>query len=279
LMPAPILWAVTVATMVAFAANSLLCRQALGSTEVDPASFTLIRLLSGALVLALIARVRGGGIGSGNWKSGLALFGYAAGFSFAYLSLSAGTGALLLFGSVHLSMIGYGLLRGERMARWQWMGMLLALLGFVFLMAPGVTAPPMTGALLMIVAGLSWAVYSIRGRKAADPTLVTAGNFVWAVPFAAALSLLFWSSRSLDPAGVMLAVASGAVASGLGYVMWYALMLQIKSTEAATVQLGVPPIAALGGILLLGESLTPRLVVASIAILGGVALVVRARRA
>lgn len=275
----PLLWVVTAATMIAFAANSILCRLALGSTAIDPASFTLIRLASGAAMLAVIARARGGGVGSGNWKSGGALFGYAAGFSFAYLTLSAGTGALLLFGSVHLSMIGYGLARGERMRAWQWVGMACALAGFVFLMLPGVTAPPAQGAALMIFAGVSWAVYSVRGARASDPTLVTAGNFVWGVPFAVVLFAVTWASHSLDARGVLLAVASGAIASGLGYVMWYALMTRLKSTEAATVQLGVPPIAALGGVLLLGESITLRLLVASAAILGGVALVVRARRA
>lgn len=273
------LWVTTAATMVAFAANSILCRLALGSTAIDPASFTLIRLTSGMVVLAVIAWMRGGGLRSGNWLSGFALFGYAAGFSFAYLTLSAGTGALLLFGAVHLSMIGYGLLRGERLATWQWVGMVCALAGFVFLMAPGVTAPPLVGALLMILAGLSWAVYSIRGKKAVAPTLVTAGNFARAVPFGAVLLLVFWSSRSVDTRGVLLAVGSGAVASGLGYVMWYSLMTRLKATEAATVQLGVPPIAATMGVLLLGEVVTLRLVAASVAVLGGVALVVRTRKA
>ncbi len=260
--------------MVAFAGNSLLCRIALKETAIDAGSFTTIRLVAGALTLWLVARTRRGAPGAGNWLSAFALFAYAAGFSFAYLSLTAGTGALLLFGAVQATMIGYGLWKGERLRRLQLIGLLLAIGGLVVLFLPGFSAPPLLGSALMLGAGIAWGVYSLRGRGAGDPTRVTAGNFLRAAPIAAALSVVMLSEASLDAAGVGFAVASGALASGIGYAIWYTALPALKATSAATVQLSVPVIAALGGIVLLGEPLTLRLVLASLAILGGIALVI-----
>ena len=265
--------------MLAFAGHSLLCRMALKYTVIDPATFTAIRLCSGALTLFLIARLRGLTLaGAGSWPSALALFVYAAGFSFAYTSLPAGAGALLLFGAVQATMLGAGLLRGERLGPAQTLGLLLALGGLVSLMLPGVAAPPLAGALLMLGAGIAWGVYSLRGRVAGNPTATTAGNFLRAVPFAALLSLVTLGSLSLDPAGIAYGIASGALASGLGYAIWYAALPSLQATQAASLQLSVPVIAAVGGILFLGEALSLRLGLCSLAILGGIALVILRRR-
>jgi drug/metabolite transporter (DMT)-like permease len=261
--------------MIAFAGNSLLCRVALKDTGIDAASFTTIRLVSGALMLWLIVRMsRGGRSGRGNWPSAFALFAYAAGFSFAYVSLPAATGALLLFGAVQATMIGHGIRAGERLRKMQWVGLVLALGGLVGLLLPGLSAPPLAASLLMLGAGLAWGIYSLRGKGGGDATRVTAGNFLRAVPIAAALSLLLHEGASLDSAGFWYALASGALASGIGYAIWYTALPALKSTHAATVQLSVPVIAALGGVVLLGEPLTPRLLLASVAILGGIALVI-----
>ena len=263
--------------MLAFAGNSVLCRVALKQTGIDPASFTFIRLASGAVVLWLVVRLtRQGQSGGGNWRSALALFGYAACFSFAYVSLTAATGALLLFGAVQATMIGHGLRTGERFTRWQVAGLVLALGGLVGLLLPGLAAPPLGGALLMMAAGVAWGVYSLRGKGAGDPTRVTAGNFLRAVPLALGLSLLMLAlgDTRVDAAGVWLAVWSGAVASAIGYAIWYTALPALKATSAATVQLSVPVLATLGGILWLGEAVSPRLVLASVAILGGIALVI-----
>lgn len=267
--------ALTSLAMIAFAGNSLLCRVALKHTSIDAASFTAIRLISGAVMLWLVARMRRGThTGGGNWLSAFALFAYAAGFSFAYVSLPAGTGALLLFGAVQATMIGHGIWAGERLLRLQFVGLLLAFGGLVGLLLPGLSAPPLYGSVLMLGAGVAWGIYSLRGKGAGDPTKVTAGNFLRAVPFAAALSVLMLNGTSLDNAGFWYAVSSGALASGLGYAIWYTALPALKATHAATVQLSVPVIAALGGIIFLGEPMTLRLVLASVAILGGIALVI-----
>jgi drug/metabolite transporter (DMT)-like permease len=265
----------TVLAMLAFAGNSLLCRAALDHTRIDAASFTTIRLMSGALVLCMVARLRASTLtGAGNWSSAFALFAYAAGFSFAYVGLPAATGALLLFGAVQATMIGHGLWRGERLAWLQWVGLILALAGLVALLLPGLAAPPLHSAALMLLAGVAWGVYTLRGKGAGDATQVTAGNFLRAVPFALALSLSMLSGAALDAAGVGYAVASGALTSGLGYAIWYTALPALKSTHAATVQLGVPVIAALGAVAFLGEAMSLRLLLASVAIVGGIALVV-----
>ena len=275
-------FSLTLLAMLAFAGNSLLCRLALKSTSIDPASFTAIRLVSGALVLALISRLRGGrlvGAGAGSWRSALALFAYVAGFSYAYVSLSAATGALLLFGAVQATMIGYGLWAGERLDARQTVGLLMAFGGLASLLLPGLSAPPLAGALLMLGAGVAWGIYSLRGRAAGDPTQVTAGNFLRAAPIALALSALTLPWQSLDGAGVAYALASGAIASGMGYAVWYTALRGLTATHAASAQLSVPLLATLGGIALLGEPASWRLVWASVAILGGLALVLVQRAA
>ena len=267
--------ALTSLAMVAFAGNSLLCRVALKHTSIDAASFTTIRLVSGAVILWLVVRMsRGTHTGGGNWLSALALFVDAAGFSFAYVSLPAATGALLLFGAVQATMLAYGAWMGERLQRLQPIGLLFAFGGLVGLLLPGLSAPPLYGSLLMLSAGVAWGVYSLRGKDAGDPTKVTAGNFLRAVPIGAAMSIVLLNSTSLDAAGFWYAVSSGALASGIGYAIWYTALPALKTTSAATVQLSVPVIAALGGIGFLGEPTTLRLVLASVAILGGIALVI-----
>jgi drug/metabolite transporter (DMT)-like permease len=261
--------------MVGFAGNSLLCRVALKNTSIDAASFTTIRLISGALMLWLVVRMsHGTRTGKGNWPSAFALFVYAASFSFAYVSLPAATGALLLFGAVQATMIGYGVWAGERFLKKQIVGLVLAVGGLVGLLLPGLSAPPLVGSLLMLSAGIAWGVYSLRGKGAGDPTKVTAGNFMRAAPIAAALSLLMYEGASLSGPGFWYAVLSGALASGIGYAIWYTALPALKATSAATVQLSVPIIAALGGVVFLNEAVTLRLVLASAAILGGIALVV-----
>ena len=267
----------TVLAMVAFAGNSLLCRAALKDTQIDAATFTTIRIVSGAAALWVIVRMRGGPPGGGSWLSAFWLFAYAAGFSFAYISLTAATGALLLFGAVQATMIGYGLWKGERLAAIQWSGLVVAIAGLGVMLVPGASAPAPMGAALMIFAGISWGFYSLRGRGAGDPTRVTAGNFLRAVPMAILVSAVMGSRLQVDAAGVAHAIASGAITSGVGYAIWYTALPALKATAAATVQLSVPVIAALGGVALLGEALTLRLVLCSIAILGGIALVVRRR--
>jgi drug/metabolite transporter (DMT)-like permease len=269
----------TLLAMLAFAANSLLCRLALLTTSIDPATFTTIRIVSGALVLGVIALARGDSLRlHGSWVAALALFGYAITFSFAYVDLSVATGALLLFGAVQATMIGYGRIRGERFTKRQLIGFLAAVAGLIALLLPGATTPSLTAALWMLVAGVAWGFYSLRGARATDPTATTASNFVRAMPFAIATSLLSIGTFDLDPLGVGYAIASGALASGIGYAIWYAALPGLTATTAATVQLSVPALAGLAGVLLLGETLTTRLALASLAILGGIAVVVLERR-
>ena len=297
----------TLLAMVAFAGNSLLCRLALKHTSIDAASFTAVRLVSASVILCLLAG--GWGLnrhtglhngwqsywqvawhGGGNWPSAVALFAYAAGFSFAYITLPAATGALLLFGAVQATMIGYGVWAGERLRPWQLAGLALALGGLVALLLPGMAAPPLGSAALMLGAGIAWGVYSLRGKAgpkvgiggaggkggpgAGSPTTVTTGNFMRTVPLTLGLSLLMACSASLDGPGVWYGVMSGAMTSGMGYAIWYKVLPALKATSAATVQLSVPVIAAAGGVVLIGEPISSRLVMASIAILAGIALVI-----
>ena len=288
----------TLLAMIAFASNSLLCRAALKESSIDPATFTFLRIFSGAVALWLIMTVRKRMIAErtssplvetgsssslvarhvlfryGNWISAAALFVYAAGFSFAYVSLSAGTGALLLFAAVQATMILWGLHRGERLSMIQIVGFILAVIGFVVLVFPGLSAPPLAGSILMLGAGVAWGVYSLRGKGERNAASVTAGNFVRAVPFATALIVIFAPWTHADLAGIAYAIISGAVTSGLGYVVWYKALPGLKAASAATVQLSVPVLAGTGGILLLGEPITLRYLLASVAVLGGIALVV-----
>jgi drug/metabolite transporter (DMT)-like permease len=273
----------TLAAMVAFASNSLLCRAALGGGHADAISFTTLRLVSGALALGLLVRSRGSSAvpSGGSWGSAAALFAYAIGFSLAYRHVSAGTGALLLFGAVQVTMLAAGLREGERPPPREWVGLALSLVGLVALTRPGLAQPDPSGAALMLTAGVAWGLYSLRGRGSADALGATASNFSRSVPFAIGSSgvALALAAPQVTVVGVGLALASGALASGLGYAIWYAALRGLTATQAAIVQLSVPPLAALGGVLLLGETLTPRLVVAGTAILGGIALAVTARRA
>jgi drug/metabolite transporter (DMT)-like permease len=314
------LFLLTLAAMIAFASNSLLCRAALKPTNIDAATFTFVRIFSGAVALCLFMNVRRkitvdrtapplaagsktrvgfpsspsspkrrgdpfslrgevrrrvlGWKGNGNWISAVALFTYAAAFSFAYVNLSAGTGALLLFGAVQATMIFWGLHKGERLDAIQIVGLVVAVTGLVILVFPGLSAPPLIDSMLMLGAGVAWGIYSLRGKGEQSPASVTAGNFVRAVPFSAVVWVIFLRSVHVDLAGVSYAITSGAIASGVGYVIWYSALPGLKAASAATVQLSVPVLAATGGILLLGESITLRYVLASVAVLGGIALVV-----
>ncbi|MBS1913579.1 MAG: DMT family transporter [Bacteroidetes bacterium] len=265
--------------MTAFAANSLLCRLALKNTQISPAGFTSIRILSGALILWLIVSMRRGRAGlKGNWSSAAALFVYASAFSFAYVKLPAAVGTLILFGSVQATMIGYGFLKGERMRGLQVAGLCLALGGLVIMVFPGLSTPSPTSALLMMAAGVAWGIYSLRGRGSSDPTADTAGNFMRAAAFAALMGVGMFADHSLDGAGIWYAVASGAVASGIGYAVWYSVLRGLPATNAATIQLSVPVIAAAGALIVLGEEITVRLIAGSIAILGGVFLAISSRK-
>ena len=269
----------TALAMLAFAANSVLCRLALGDAHIDAASFTAIRVISGALLLVAIViyRDRGRIQRDADWRAALALFSYMVFFSFAYLSLGAGIGALILFGAVQLTMFGVALGRGEAFSRIAWCGFIVAFAGLIYLVAPGITAPEPLGALMMAIAGISWGVYSLLGRGAADATRATAWNFLLCVPLVVVLAGIFAGQWQLSSYGVMLAIASGMLASGLGYVIWYAALRGLAASSAATVQLSVPVIAAIAGVLLLHEEPTLRLGLASIATLGGVALVLSQR--
>ena len=314
----------TMLAMSAFASNSLLCRAALKQTSIDPASFTVVRIFSGAVMLWLVLRTRQkltvdrirragrpadglqspvgrrvsdsgerestaaplvdrssnsspitrhSSLRNGSWTSAAVLFIYAAGFSFAYLDLSAGSGALLLFGAVQATMVLWGFSKGERFDALQMLGLLLALIGLVVLVFPGISAPPLVGSIFMLAAGVAWGVYSLRGRTASDAIAATTGNFLRAVPFALLVSVIMLPKLHFDSLGVTYAAISGAITSGLGYVIWYAALSGLKALSAATVQLSVPVLAATGGILLLGESITFRYVIASVAVLGGIGLV------
>lgn len=264
----------TALAMLAFAGNSLLCRIALRQTSIDPASFSLIRIGGGAVVLWLIVRARSERIaGAGSWFSGFALFAYVATFSFAYVSLSVATGALLLFGAVQVTMLAYGLYSGEKLHGQQILGLIVALLGLVGLLLPGLSPPPWQGSVLMAIAGISWGVYSLRAKGAANPLRITAGNFARALPFILILNLILLPSMSLDRTGILYGTLSGALASGVGYIFWYAVLRNISATNAATVQLSVPVLAALGGIAFLDEAISWHLLITSCAILGGIALV------
>ncbi len=265
--------------MLAFAANSLLCRLALGQELVDAASFTAVRALAGALTLAVIMLPRWSkkGRARADWYAAGLLFAYMAFFSFAYLSLAAGTGALILFGAVQLTMFIAALRAGEHFALLSWGGLGLAVAGLVYLVSPGLTAPDPMGAVLMSLSGIAWGLYSLRGRNVADPVEATANNFISSVPFVVVVSLVFLDDLHGTPQGFTLAAISGAVTSGLGYVAWYAALSGLTATRAATVQLSVPAIAAFGGVLLLAEPLSARLVIASVATLGGIWMVLAQR--
>jgi len=266
--------------MIAFASNSLLNRFALGQRTIDAVSYTSIRLVAGAVMLFLIATLQkknGQVFIRGSWASAALLFLYAITFSFAYLSLSTGTGALILFGSVQVTMIIVALRSGERPSLLEWLGLFLALGGLVYLVFPGLTAPSPLGSGLMAVAGIAWGFYTIRGRGSQNPLANTAGNFIYTVPMILFVRLVLLRDVQFSANGILLATLSGALASGVGYVVWYAALHGLTTTRAATVQLSVPVIAALGGVVFLSENVSARLVIAGILILGGIALAVSSR--
>jgi drug/metabolite transporter (DMT)-like permease len=273
--------ALTAIAMLAFAANSLLCRLAIGHHLIDAASFTAIRVLAGAVTLGAILTASGRFFASRStdWRPAAMLFTYRVFFSFAYVSLTAGTGALILFGAVQMTMFTAALSSGERFAPVAWGGLALAVAGLVYLVSPGLAAPDAFGAALMAVAGIAWGVYSLLGRGAPDPLETTAWAFLYAlVPtLAIAVAAALQSGASATSYGIALAVASGAIASGCGYVIWYAALKGLTAARAATVQLSVPAIAAVGGVLFIGEDLTLRLILASIATIGGIAIVLTQR--
>jgi drug/metabolite transporter (DMT)-like permease len=272
-------WLLTLVAMLAFAANSLLCRMALGRGLIDAASFATLRIVAGALVLTVLVlpRWQREGRNKTDWRAVAMLFGYVACFSFAYLSLGAGTGALILFGAVQLTMFVASLRAGEHFSSLSWLGLTVAAGGFVYLVAPGLTAPDPFGAALMTVAGIAWGFYSLIGRGVADPLQSSANNFIGTIPLVAVVSIAFIGEFHITASGALLAIASGAIASGLGYVIWYAALRGLTGTHAATVQLSVPIIAAFGGVALLSEQITPRLLIASAATLGGVWIVLSQR--
>jgi drug/metabolite transporter (DMT)-like permease len=259
--------------LLAFAANSILCRMALRETSIDPASFTSVRLVAGAVTLCVLVRLGNRtSSAAGNWISSFALLAYAAAFSFAYVAVTAGTGALLLFGAVQLTMILAGLAGGERIDLRIALGWMLAVAGLVILVFPGVSAAPPAAGALMLGAGVAWGIYSLRGRRSGDPLRDTAGNFVRAVPGALLLSAVTWRRYSLDREGVALAVLSGSLASGLGYAAWYTALPRLRAIAAANLQLSVPLLTSIAGIVLFGEPITLRLATASVLLLGGIAL-------
>jgi len=266
----------TTLTMIAFAANSVLCRMALKETALDAASFTSLRLLSGAAMLWLLMRwQRQAPLQHGTWRSALALFIYAVALSFAYRSINTGAGALMLFGAVQATMLIAGFIAGERMSRLQSAGFVAALAGLVILVSPGVEAPSVLDSLLMLASGVAWGIYSLWGRGLANPAAATAGNFLRAAPPALALAVIALPWLQWDARGALYAVLSGAVTSALGYVLWYRVLQHLRAMTASTVQLSAPIIAALGGVLLLGEAFTADLLLASVLILGGIWLVLR----
>jgi drug/metabolite transporter (DMT)-like permease len=265
----------TTIAMIAFAANSLLCRLALQRLTIDAASFSSIRILSGAVALGLIVTVRHSpGRFTGSWFSATALFAYVAAFSFAYNSLTAGIGALLLFAAVQSTMIVWGLVGGERFSGQQWLGFVVACAGLIMLVLPGLSAPPLVGSLLMVSAGVAWGIYSLRGRAETSPVSATASNFLRSVPMTIGLSACCIPWLTIDKTGATCAIISGAITSGMGYVIWYAALTGLTATTAATVQLSAPVLATIGGIFFLGESLSVRFLIAATAVLGGIALVV-----
>jgi drug/metabolite transporter (DMT)-like permease len=263
--------------LIAFAANSVLCRLALGEHSIDAASFTVIRLISGAVTLAVILRLRDGGSkppSTANWISTLMLFLYAVTFSFAYITLNTATGALIIFGSVQMTMILITLRSGHRLHVAEWLGVIIAFAGFVYLVLPNVNSPPMTGFILMTVAGVAWGIYTLRGRGSTNPLGDSANNFSRTIPLVAVLALIAIPYVDLSIKGTILAFLSGAVASGIGYTIWYTALGGLSAIQAAVVQLLVPVIAAAGGVVFVSEPVSLRLVIAAIMILGGILIVV-----
>ncbi len=270
----------TALALIAFAANSILCRYALEHNQIDAASFTNLRLLSGALMLALIIslhRQPSHSRSKGSWFAGFMLFSYACAFSFAYLELGAAMGALILFGTVQVTMVLHNVYTGNQLHTSEWLGLGLAFVGFVYLLLPGLTAPPLTGFIVMALSGISWAAYTLKGRQSSQALMDTAYNFIKTLPFVAILTVLSYQNAIVSYQGIVLAILAGAITSALGYIIWYRALSGLSSTQAAVVQLFVPVITAVASVFLLSEAITVRLTVASTLILGGVLLVILGR--
>jgi drug/metabolite transporter (DMT)-like permease len=267
-------------TLIAFAANSVLCRLALGEKTIDASSFTVIRLLSGAIVLLIILKmnkIKNSSPIKGNWFASLMLFLYAVTFSFAYITLDTGTGAIILFGSVQITMILLSLISGNRLLITEWIGVSIAFIGFIYLVSPGVTSPSIMGFSFMTVAGIAWGIYTLKGRDSLNPLMDTANNFFRTIPFVMFLAVIAIQSTYYTTEGILLAALSGGIASGIGYTIWYVALGGLSAIQAAVVQLLVPVIAALGGVIFLSEKITLRLTLSGIMILGGILMVVWGR--
>lgn len=263
--------------LLAFAGNSILCRLALGEGAIDAASFTLIRLLTGIAVLAAILKaVKPGGAeaSKGSWVASFMLFLYAVSFSFAYISLETGAGALILFTSVQITIILVGLFSGNKLHLVEWFGVIIAFMGFAYLMTPGLAAPPLVGFILMAVAGIAWGFYTLAGKGSKNPLSDTTYNFVRTLPFVIILAALTIMNSNLSPEGILLAMLSGGLASGIGYTIWYMALTGLSAIQAAVVQLLVPVIAAIGGFLFAGEVLSMRFILSSVIILGGILILI-----
>ncbi|NQY88798.1 MAG: DMT family transporter [Colwellia sp.] len=263
--------------LIAFAANSVLCRLALGNGAIDASSFTVIRLVSGAIALFIILSIKGSNQGvssKGSWTAGLMLFLYAITFSYAYLSVDTGTGALILFGSVQITMIMLSLISGTRLHLIEWSGVFIAFTGFIYLMLPNITTPSINGFILMTVAGISWGIYTLKGRSSKNPLMDTTYNFLRTIPFVALLAVFSMQNISYSTEGIVLALISGAITSGVGYTIWYIALGGLSSTQAAVIQLSVPVIAAIGGVVFVSEIITIRLVISATVVLSGILMVV-----
>ena len=270
----------TVIALVCFAFNSVLCRLALGNETIDAVSFTTIRLISGAITLSIISLIynqKQVELKRGNWLSAFFLFAYAICFSLAYLKLTTATGALILFSSVQLMMVCVALMRGEKPKILEWLGMLLAFGGLVYLIFPGLSAPPILYSMLMVIAGIAWGFYTLRGAGSKNPLADTTGNFIRTVPMISLVAFPFLANIQLSTHGILFAVLSGAIASGIGYSIWYAVIKHHSSIRIGLLQISVPSIAALGGVIFLAETLSLRLILASSLILGGIGLAIIGR--
>ena len=271
----------TALSLIAFAANSVLCRMALKGDEIDPSSFTAIRLLAGATVLFLIMKAttkRDYERTRGSWTAALMLFLYAVTFSFAYVSLDTGTGALVLFGAVQITIVVIGRFRGNKLGVLEWSGMAIAFGGMVYLVLPIITTPSVAGFALMAIAGAAWGIYTLSGKGSVNPLADTAHNFARAIPLVFILAIASLTNIQWSIEGVLLAVISGSVASGIGYTLWYTALGGLSATEAAAVQLAVPIIAAFGGVVFVSESVSQRLLISAVLTVGGILMVILGRR-
>ncbi len=267
--------------LTSFAFNSILCRFALGLNLIDAASFTTVRLVSGAVALLIIFAIFGkrkAASRKGNWLSAFFLFAYAVCFSFAYNELTTGMGALILFGCVQATMIIFALFKGERPGLLEWLGLFVAVGGLVYLVSPGLTAPPIFSSILMALAGIAWGFYTLRGKGSLDPLADTTGNFIRAVPFVMISVLPFLGEVHFSRQGILFAVLSGAIASGIGYAVWYAALRFHTATRAAVLQLSVPVLAAIGGVLLVSETVSMRLFISAVLIIGGIGAAILGRK-